>query len=177
MSRTVTSTRGLTCASVSPLARIIHQPEKSTREGSFGARMLSTTTVCEDHHAPQTSAAACPGRVHMSLMVAIVSRSGTMPPVSLLGLGVQQLFCTCSFDALDRVQWACTVQRTHANKVKRRLNTGATGHDEGNDIWIRSLHSGTRAPSLSQRHWIVSIVAGAYGVVLNTSRRKVSRNT
>ena len=69
------------------------------------------------------------------------------------------------------------MRRTHANKVKLRLNTGATGHDEGNDILIRSVHSCTRAPSLSKRSWIVSIVAEAHGVVLNTSRRKVSSNT
>ena len=68
------------------------------------------------------------------------------------------------------------MRRTHANKVKLRLNTGATGHDEGNDILIRSVHSCTRAPSLSKRSWIVSIVAEAHGVVFNTSRRKVSSN-
>ena len=67
--------------------------------------------------------------------------------------------------------------RTHANNVKLRLNTGATGHDEGNEIVIRSLHSWTRAPSLSKRNWIVSIVADAHCVVLHPSRRKVSRNT
>jgi hypothetical protein len=38
-----------------------------------------------------------------------------------------------------------TGKRTHANKIKLRLNTGATGHDEGNEIWIRPLHSCTRA--------------------------------
>ena len=69
------------------------------------------------------------------------------------------------------------VKRTHANKVKLRLTTGATGHDEGNAIVIRSLNSCTRAPSLSKRHWIVSIVADAHCVVLTTSRRKVSSNT
>ena len=67
--------------------------------------------------------------------------------------------------------------RTHANNVKLRLNTGAPGHDEGNEIVIRSLPSWTRAPSVSKRNWIVSIVADAHCVVLNTSRRKVSRNT
>ncbi len=71
----------------------------------------------------------------------------------------------------------CSVTRTHANNVKRCLNTGATGHDEGNEIWRRFWHSGTRAPSLRMRHWIVSIVAEAYCVTLQTSRRKVSRNT
>ena len=67
--------------------------------------------------------------------------------------------------------------RRHANNVKLRLNTGATGHAEGNEIAIRSLHSWTRAPSLSKRNWIVSIVADAHCVVLNTSRRKASSNT
>src|SRR5262245_21673818 len=38
--------------------------------------------------------------------------------------------------ALDRPHSACEVRRTQANKVKLRLSTGATGHDEGNDILI-----------------------------------------
>ena len=70
-----------------------------------------------------------------------------------------------------------TGKRTHANKIKLRLNTGATGHDEGNEIWTRPLHSCTRAPSLSTRNCIVSIVAEAHCVVFNTSRRHVSSNT
>ena len=53
----------------------------------------------------------------------------------------------------------------------------ATGHEEGNAIVIRSLHSCTRAPSLSKRNWIVAIVARAHGVVLHTSRHRVSRST
>jgi hypothetical protein len=52
--------------------------------------------------------------------------------------------------------------------VKQRLNTDATGHDEGNAILIRSLHSCTRAPSLSKRSWIVSIVAQAQVVYEGT---------
>ena len=35
----------------------------------------------------------------------------------------------------------CEVRRTQANKVKLRLRTEATGHDEGNDILIRSVHA------------------------------------
>ena len=69
------------------------------------------------------------------------------------------------------------VKRTHANNIKLRLNTGATGHDEGNESFIRSCNSWTRAPSLRKRIWIVSIVAEAHWVVLQTSRRKVSSNT
>ena len=69
------------------------------------------------------------------------------------------------------------MRRTPANKVTRRLNTGATGHAEGNDIVIRSVHSCTRAPGVSTRSWIVSIVAEAHGVVFHTARRKVSSNT
>ena len=60
--------------------------------------------------------------------------------------------------------------------MKVRLKTGATGHDEGNEIVIRSFHSCTRAPSLHTRHWIVSIVADAHCVVFQTARRTVSRN-
>jgi hypothetical protein len=70
-----------------------------------------------------------------------------------------------------------TFTRTHANHIKLRLNTGATGHDEGNEIVIRSLHAWTRAPSLRTRNGIVAIVADAHCVVLNTARRKVSSNT
>ena len=71
----------------------------------------------------------------------------------------------------------CSVTRTHANNVTLRLNTGATGHDEGNEIWRRVWHSCTRAPSVSRRQWIVSIVAEAHCVALKTSRRKGSSNT
>jgi hypothetical protein len=70
-----------------------------------------------------------------------------------------------------------TGKRPPANKIKLRLNTGATGHDEGNEIWLRPLNSCTRAPSLSKRNWLVSIVAEAHWVVLHTSRRNVSSNT
>ena len=69
------------------------------------------------------------------------------------------------------------MRRTQAKKVKLRLSTGATGHDEGNDILIRSVSSCTRAPSVSKRSWMVSIVAQAHGVPFKTSRRKVSSNT
>jgi hypothetical protein len=65
----------------------------------------------------------------------------------------------------------------HASKVKLRRQTGATGHDEGNEIVIRSLRSCTRAPSLSKRNWLVAIVAEAHWVVRNTSRRHVSSKT
>jgi hypothetical protein len=61
--------------------------------------------------------------------------------------------------------------------MTQRLNTNATGHDEDNEILIRSLHSCTRAPSLRKRNWSVAIVAQAYEVVLHTSRRRVSSRT
>ena len=57
-----------------------------------------------------------------------------------------------------------------------RLKTDATGHDEGNEIVIRSSHSCTRAPRVRRRNWIVSIVAEAHWVVRQTSRRNVSSN-
>src|SRR5215467_3135972 len=43
------------------LARIIHQPEKSTGKGTFGAKMSLTTTVAQDHHDPKTSTTSRPG--------------------------------------------------------------------------------------------------------------------
>ena len=103
------------------------------------------------------------------------SRSGALRLGSLLGPTTAALHLShLTF------QWrsqGLRLRRTHSNNVKQRLNTGATGHDEGKAILIRSLNSCTRAPSLSRRNWIVSIVAQAHGVVLHTSRRRVSRST
>jgi len=70
----------------------------------------------------------------------------------------------------------CVVKRPQANKVTRRRTTGATGHDEGNDLVSRSSHSCTRAPRVSPRHCRVSLVAEAHAVVRHTSRRQVSRH-
>jgi hypothetical protein len=81
-------------------------------------------------------------------------------------LGLQQAFGTGAVGALNGAHRACRVGRTHANKVKLRRTTSATGHDAGNDILIRSLLSCTRAPSLNKRNWIVSMVADAHCVVL-----------
>jgi hypothetical protein len=39
---------------------------------------------------------------------------------------------------LNGLHGQATVKRTHANNIKLRLTTGATGHDEGNAILIRS---------------------------------------
>ena len=59
-------------------------------------------------------------------------------------------FAFAANKALDRSHRSAR-SRTQANKVKLRRSTGATGHDEGNEILIRSAHSCTRAPSLSKR--------------------------
>ena len=56
------------------LARIIHQPEKSTREGPFGDQMILNTTVCQDHHDPKASFSDSLGNVRIGLSVAIASR-------------------------------------------------------------------------------------------------------
>ena len=103
------------------------------------------------------------------------SQMGVQRPISPRG-PPSSVLCMNPW-GLTRPHRAIYVRRTQANKVKARLTTGATGHDEGNDIVIRSATSCTWAPSLSKRSWIVSIVAQAQGVVLNTSRRKVSSNT
>jgi hypothetical protein len=102
-------------------------------------------------------------------------RLGTIHPLSPPGADIPS-FAFAANGALDRAHRSAR-SRTQAKKVQRRRRTGATGHDEGNDILIRAVNSGTRAPSLSTRSWIVSMVADAQGVVLNTSRRRVSRKT
>ena len=84
---------------------------------------------------------------------------------------------TCALEALERAHRAREARRPHVPMVKLRLQTGAPRHDEGNDRVRRSLHSGTRAPSVRRRHCLVSIVAEAHGVGLHPSRRHVSRNT
>ena len=86
-----------------------------------------------------------------------------------------QLCAPASSSRSTELHRACSVRRTHVNTITLRLKTGAAGHDEGNAIVIRSLHSCTRAPSVSKRHWIVAMVAAAQGVLLHTSRRHVSR--
>src|SRR4029434_7686830 len=103
------------------------------------------------------------------------ARPGTRHPVS--PLGPPSAAWHVSRWALDRPHRAGEVRRTQANKVKLRLSTGATGHEEGNDIVSRSVSSCTRAPSVSKRSWLVSIVAQAHGVPFKTSRRQVSGNT
>src|SRR5215510_12153156 len=61
------------------LSRIIHQPEKSTGKGTFGAKMSLTTTVSQDHHDPKTSATSRPGTPQIGLMVASRHKSSWQP--------------------------------------------------------------------------------------------------
>jgi Asp-tRNA(Asn)/Glu-tRNA(Gln) amidotransferase A subunit family amidase len=42
------------------LARIIHQPEKSTGEGDYVARMNHKITLLQAHEAPKTISSGCP---------------------------------------------------------------------------------------------------------------------
>ena len=134
--------------------------------------MRLTTIVSQDHHDPTTSAAGRPGTTQIGLIVAIRHNASWQPPQAY-----NKLFARGPSTLSTERHRTGSVERTHANKVKLCLKTGATGHDEGNEIVIRSSHSCTRAPSLSKRIWIVSIVAEAHWVVLHTSRRKVSSNT
>ena len=62
------------------LARIIHQPEKSTREGPFGGQMILNTTVCQEHHDPKASSSDGLGSVRIGLSVAIRHTSAWQPP-------------------------------------------------------------------------------------------------
>src|SRR4030095_5371150 len=63
-----------------PLARIIHQPEKSTREGPFGGQIILNTTVFQDHHDPKASSSAGLGSVRIGLSVVIRRTSSEQPP-------------------------------------------------------------------------------------------------
>ena len=62
------------------LARIIHQPKKSTREGTFGAKMSLRTTASQDHHGPKTNASDGPGTIQSGLIVAIGRNASGQPP-------------------------------------------------------------------------------------------------
>src|SRR4029453_17996858 len=120
----------------------------------------------------QTRASDCAGTVQIGLIVAIRHNASWQPPQAY-----NKLFARGSSTLSIELHRTCEVERTHANKFKLCLKAGATRHDAGNEIVIRSSHSWTRAPSLSKRNWIVSIVVGPPWVVLKTSRRNVSSNT
>src|SRR6266568_9070387 len=62
------------------LARIIHQPEKSTREGPFGGQIILNTIVFQDHHDPKASSSAGLGSVRIGLSVVIRRTSSAQPP-------------------------------------------------------------------------------------------------
>lgn len=51
---------------------------KNRPEKGLLVKMVRATTVYQDHHAPQTTSSACPCPEPTRLIVAIVSRSGTM---------------------------------------------------------------------------------------------------
>ena len=127
------------------LARIIHQPQKSTREKVFAVRTTLTATSSQAHPEPKTSASGCPGSAQIGRPRAVRTHV-----ILAAHLGLQQALGTGAVGALNGAHRACRVGRTHANKVKLRRTTSATGHDAGNDILIRSLLSCTRAPSLNK---------------------------
>jgi hypothetical protein len=61
------------------LTRIIHQPEKLTREGPFGGQIILYTTVVQDHHDPKASASAGLDSVRIGLSV-VSRRTSSEPP-------------------------------------------------------------------------------------------------
>ena len=134
--------------------------------------MMLKATASQAHYAPKTSAAGCSAPGQIGVMVALRPNAPWEPPGA-----DSQLFALKPSTPFTEPYRLSAVRRTHANKVKLCLNMGATGHDEGQEIVIRSSHSCTRAPTLSKRSWMVSIVAEAHWVVFNTSRRNVSSNT
>src|SRR5574341_440100 len=52
------------------LTRIIHQPQKSTRERAFDVRITLTAIVSQDHPEPKTSSSGCPGSAQIGRPVA-----------------------------------------------------------------------------------------------------------
>src|SRR6267143_3472665 len=62
------------------LTRIIHQPEKSTREDPFGGQMVLNTTVLQDHHDPTTSSADGLYMASIDLIGAIRRTASRQPP-------------------------------------------------------------------------------------------------
>src|SRR6266404_7994156 len=62
------------------IARIIHQPEKSTREDPFGGQMVLNTTVLQDHYDPTTSSADGLYMASIDLIGAIRRTASRQPP-------------------------------------------------------------------------------------------------
>src|SRR5713226_5701310 len=73
-------TSRMDCFVDSLLARIIHQPEKSTREDPFGGQMVLNTTVLQDHHDPTTSSADGLYMASIDLIGAIRRTASRQPP-------------------------------------------------------------------------------------------------
>jgi hypothetical protein len=62
-----------------PLARIIHQPKKSTREGTFWGQDACQNNPSQDHHGPQTRSSDDPGAGQLGLIAAIGHHSPAQP--------------------------------------------------------------------------------------------------
>ena len=73
-------TRELLFSSVVQLTRIIHQPEKSAREDTFGTRMILSMTVSQDDHDSKTPSSDCPGTGLIDLLAAIGRNPSCQPP-------------------------------------------------------------------------------------------------
>src|SRR6516225_5937682 len=62
------------------LARIIHQPEKSTGEGDFVVQMNPKTTVSQAYDAPKTISSGLPDTTHSGRMGATGHPASCQPP-------------------------------------------------------------------------------------------------
>src|SRR5262245_13375680 len=63
----------------SHMARIIHQPQKSTRESAFEVRIALRVTASPDHPDPKTSPSGCPGSAQIGRPVAIGHTASSQP--------------------------------------------------------------------------------------------------
>ena len=62
-----------------PLARIIHQPKKSTREGTFGGQDACQNNPSQEPHDPQTSSSNGQGAGQIGLIVTIGHNAPAQP--------------------------------------------------------------------------------------------------
>jgi len=83
-------------AAVQALARIIHQPQKSTREKVFAVRTTLTATSSQAHPEPKTSASGCPGSAQIGRPRAVRTHV-----ILAAHLGLQQALGTGAVGALN----------------------------------------------------------------------------
>src|SRR4029453_18126156 len=76
--------------SAASLARIIHQPEKSTGEGDFVVQMNPKTIVSQADDAPKTISSSLPDTMHIGQQGATGHTASCQPPGAYLSCWARQ---------------------------------------------------------------------------------------